>query len=178
MQTNASTYSGKKSAHSAATILFRWSQTQATRTDHLFILTTYERIIQPYSVRDPLQTKFAVSILLPPTMPRPITNIFLGLAVSAVVGVWGVFSWYAGFEELDAIVERYPSTQIAGLDQFPDLDRGLMSMVAFNLPVVGREPAFPAGRLFMGQFLANVFAIPIILLTEGSRAAPGSLARQ
>lgn len=111
-------------------------------------------------------------------MLRPITIILISLAISAVVGVWGVFSWYAGFEELDAIVDRYPSTRVPGLDQLPDLDRGLMSMVAFNLPVVGREPVFTTGRFFMGQFLANVFAIPIILLTEDFRAEPGSLAGQ
>lgn len=111
-------------------------------------------------------------------MLRPITIVFISLAIAAVVGVWGVFAWNAGFEELDVIVGRYPSTRIPGLDHFHVLDRGLLSMAAFNLPVVGREPVFSAGRLFMAQFLANVFAIPIILLTENFRAVPGSWTRQ
>ncbi|KAE8380934.1 hypothetical protein BDV26DRAFT_290016 [Aspergillus bertholletiae] len=97
--------------------------------------------------------------------------------MAAVVGVWGVFTWNGGFDEMDAIVAGHPSTGILGLQHCPDLDRGLMSMVAFNLPVVGRNPIFPAGRRFMVQFLANLAVIPIILNTEGARAEPGSLAR-
>ncbi|KAF7177249.1 hypothetical protein CNMCM7691_005139 [Aspergillus felis] len=110
-------------------------------------------------------------------MVRPITIIFVSLAIAAVLAVWGVFAWNGGFEELDVIVNRHPSTRIPGFGRFPRLDRGLMSMAAFNLPVVGRESLFSGGRHFMAQFLANVFAIPIVLLTEDFRAEPGSLAR-
>uniref|UniRef100_P9WEG7 Terpene cyclase rstn5 n=1 Tax=Aspergillus nomiae NRRL (strain ATCC 15546 / NRRL 13137 / CBS 260.88 / M93) TaxID=1509407 RepID=RSTN5_ASPN3 len=103
--------------------------------------------------------------------------IFLSLAMAAAVGVWGVFTWNGGFDEMDGIVASHQSTGILGLQHCPDLDRGLMSMVAFNLPVVGRNPIFPAGRRFMVQFLANVAVIPVILNTEGARAEPGSLVR-
>lgn len=110
-------------------------------------------------------------------MLRPITIIFVSFAIAAAVGVWGVFAWNGGFEELDVVVDRHPSTRIPGFSHFPRLDRGLMSMAAFNLPVVGRESLFSAGRHFMAQFLANVFAIPVVLLTEDFRGTPRSMTR-
>lgn len=105
-------------------------------------------------------------------MLRPIQLAFLSLSAFAIVGVWGPFALDGGFDELDAVVARHPSTGIPGLRHYPELDRGLMSIVAFNLCAVNS-----AAYLFMVQFLANVAAIPVILYTEDSRAASGSWIR-
>jgi len=106
------------------------------------------------------------------TMLHPMPIAFLSLAALAVVGVWGLFARDGGFDELDAVVARHPSTGIPGLQHYPKLDRGLMSIVAFNLSAVNS-----ASQRFMVQFLANVAVIPVILCTEDSRAASGSWVR-
>jgi len=94
---------------------------------------------------------------------------FLSLSVLAGVWVWGIFARDGGFDELDALVARHPSTGIPGLQHYPQLDRGFMSVVAFNLCAVNS-----AAHHFMVQFLINLVVIPVILGTEDSRAASGS----
>nr|QUF61545.1 hypothetical protein [Pyrenophora dematioidea] len=98
--------------------------------------------------------------------------IFLSLSVLAAVGVWGPFVRDGGFDAMDAVVARHPSTGIPGLQHYPEFDRGLMSIVAFNLSAVNS-----IAYCFMMQFLANVAVIPVILCTEDSSAAPGSWVR-
>lgn len=98
-------------------------------------------------------------------MLHPIRLVFLGLSTLAVVGVWGMFALNGGFIEMDAIVSLYPSTGVAGLQNYPELDHNLMSIVAFNLSAVNSVV-----RHFMVQFLANLAIIPIILGTEDTRA--------
>jgi hypothetical protein len=97
---------------------------------------------------------------------------FFGLSALAVVGVWGPFVRDGGFDAMNAVVARHPSTGIPGLQHYPEFDQGLMSIVAFNLSAV-KSHAYR----FMVQFLANVAVIPVILCTEDSLAAPGSWVR-
>ncbi|KAM0716218.1 hypothetical protein Q7P37_007663 [Cladosporium fusiforme] len=104
-------------------------------------------------------------------MHLPTQLICLTLAAIALFGVWGLFAVDGGFDELDDIVARHPSTGLPGLQQYPGLDRGLMSIVAFNLCAVNS-----AAYRYMVQFLANVAVIPVVLSTEHSRAEKGSWA--
>lgn len=104
-------------------------------------------------------------------MHLPTQLICFTLAAIALFGVWGLFAVDGGFDELDDVVARHPSTGLPGLQHYPELDRGLMSIVAFNLCAVNS-----AAYRYMVQFLANVAVIPVVLSTEHSRAEKGSWA--
>ena len=106
-------------------------------------------------------------------MPHPTPLLFLSLVPLALIGVWGLFAQNGGFDEMDAVVAQHPSTSIPALQPYPNLDRGLMNIVAFNLTAANSA----ATRTFMLQFLANLAIVPIILCTEDWRAAPGSAVR-
>lgn len=106
-------------------------------------------------------------------MELPILRIFfIILSIVGVFLVWGVFTENGGMDKISTAVGRrqYPNGE-DGLKTFTgwrQLDDMFMTQVGFNL--IGLDRRFPAGRLFLGQFLANV-SVPVFITTiEGIRS--------
>lgn len=112
-------------------------------------------------------------------MDLQILRLFLvSLSIAGFLLVWGIFTGNGGMEEISNAVGRgqYPNGE-AGLKTFTgwrQLDDILMTQIGFNL--IGLDHRFPAGRLFLGQFLANV-SVPVFIITiEGIRGGVSALA--
>jgi hypothetical protein len=101
-------------------------------------------------------------------MAQSVYVISLGAAICLV---WGVFIQNGGLDTINSAVGRgeYPNGLEGAVDftGVRSIDNSLMSLVAFNLPVL--NVAFFTGRLFMAQFVANVSIIAFIFSVEGQR---------
>ncbi|KAK6836881.1 hypothetical protein PG987_007376 [Apiospora arundinis] len=93
--------------------------------------------------------------------------------LAAIALVWAPFILSGGLDTInDAIAQgRYPGGEkgVTSFTGVPAIDDALMSLVAFNLPVVNAD--FLVGRVFMAQFLANVSVMSFILLVEAQRGS-------
>ncbi|KAF6827013.1 hypothetical protein CMUS01_09198 [Colletotrichum musicola] len=94
-------------------------------------------------------------------------------SVAAIIFVWGPFILSGGLETINEGIAqgRYPENE-KGATSFTSvaaIDDALMSLVAFNLPMV--NAGFLVGRVFMAQFLANVSVMSFILLIEAQRGS-------
>ncbi|KAM4056689.1 hypothetical protein HRG_003557 [Hirsutella rhossiliensis] len=97
--------------------------------------------------------------------------VFSLCSLAAVGLVWSVFIQNNGLDTINQAIShgRYPDNEV-GVTSFTGLraiDDALMSLVAFNLPILNVE--FEVGRLFMAQFVANVSIMIFILSVEGQR---------
>ncbi|KAK8859134.1 FAD/NAD(P)-binding domain-containing protein [Apiospora arundinis] len=99
--------------------------------------------------------------------------IFPLFFLAAIALVWAPFILSGGLDTInDAIAQgRYPGGEkgVTSFTGVPAIDDALMSLVAFNLPVVNAD--FLVGRIFMAQFLANVSVMSFILLVEAQRGS-------
>lgn len=98
---------------------------------------------------------------------------------AAVFSVWGLFVQNGGLRTVDEGIARgeYPDAEpgVASFSGLNPIDDALMSLVAFNIPVL--QQGFILGRLFMAHFVANVSVLIFILFVEQQRGQkPSTLA--
>ncbi|KAE9977060.1 hypothetical protein EG327_007871 [Venturia inaequalis] len=105
-------------------------------------------------------------------MSLAIRTFFFLLLLLALNGVWVLFIATSGLRDLNDAVEH---------NQFPDglqgslsftsirsIDKHILSLVMFNMPMVSKESPIASARLFMGEFVASMLVVIMLLAIEAS----------
>lgn len=106
-------------------------------------------------------------------MSVAIRTSYVLLLLLALYGVWFHFSAASGLRDLnDAVEHKHYPNGLRGSLSFTgirSIDKHILSLVIFNMPMVSKESPIASARLFMGELVASMLVVFILIVIEVMR---------